>query len=265
MQKKSPVLCGGVPYGRPGGAGGRPPAARRRPVQFAHVAYQIGAGNHLLRHNLLMATQGGLMSLGDGACPPITNPGQLIRQILNECGLRGYQGVLADFEQPPAPDRSAFLEELASALSARRGRLYIPEPYARDVGNAVPVVCTAISGGTFQQRLEEAVQAWGKTGLALDVQRLRMDFLLPSPSGAGVPLSQQDLDALLRQLQPVTFYSRELCARYFTYHREAEYHFVVYDDANTIREKLRLGSRMGAAAAFLMYPEVQDLLDTILK
>lgn len=241
------------------------PSVRQRPLQFAHVAYRIGTDNHLLRQNLLMGTKGGLMSLGDRDCPPITNPGQLIRQILNECGLRGYHGVVADFEQPPTPDRAVFLENLSAALSARRGRLYIPEKYARDVGNAIPVVCTAISGGNFQQRLEEAVQAYGKNRLALDVERLRMDFLLPSPSGKGIPLSQQELENLFVQFQPTTFYSRELCARYFTYHQKETYHFVVYDDANTIREKIRIGTQMGALSAFLMYPEVEDLLGEILR
>ena len=241
------------------------PSARRYSIQFAHVAYRIGEGSHLLRQNLLMGTKGGLMSIGDRDCPPIANPGQLIRQILSECGLRGYHGVVADFEQAPAPDRSVFLENLSAALSARRGKLYIPEEYAKQVGNAVPVVCTAISGGNFQQRLEEAVQTYGKNRLALDVERLRMDFLLPSPTGAGTPLSQKELENLFQQHHPTTFYSRELCARYFTYHQAEEYHFVLYDDGNTIREKIRLGAQAGAAAAFLMYPEVEDLLGEILK
>ena len=56
------------------------------------------------------------------------------------------------------------------------------------------------------------------------------------------------------------FFSQDLCARYFTYTREGETHFVLFDDADTLQQKLQTGTRMGFSAAFLMYPEVRDLL-----
>ena len=92
------------------------------------------------------------------------------------------------------------------------------------------------------------------------VERLRMDFSLPAESGQGRPLTPQEFQALLEREAPAVFFSQDLCARYFTYTREGETHFVLFDDADTLQQKLRLGSRMGFAAAFLMYPEVQDLL-----
>ena len=97
----------------------------------------------------------------------------------------------------------------------------------------------------------------------MDVERLAMDFSLPAPSGSGTPLSQEALQTLLRELSPATFYSRDLCTRYFTYAREERTHFVLYDDAETLRQKLRAGREMGLCAAFLMYPEVADLLPAL--
>ena len=97
-------------------------------------------------------------------------------------------------------------------------------------------------------------------GLALDVQRLRMDFTLPAQSGEGRPLSGLELQDLLDRESPSVFFSQDLCARYFTYARDGETHFVLFDDADTLSQKLRTGGNMGFAAAFLMYPEVQDLL-----
>ena len=97
-------------------------------------------------------------------------------------------------------------------------------------------------------------------GLALDVQRLRMDFTLPAQSGEGRPLSGRELQDLLDRESPSVFFSQDLCARYFTYARDGETHFVLFDDADTLSQKLRTGGNMGFAAAFLMYPEVQDLL-----
>ena len=94
----------------------------------------------------------------------------------------------------------------------------------------------------------------------LALQRVAEDFFLPSPTGSGTPLTQEELRERIQQRQPSIFFSHELCARYFTYARDGETHFVLFDDADTLSQKLRTGGNMGFAAAFLMYPEVQDLL-----
>lgn len=70
----------------------------------------------------------------------------------------------------------------------------------------------------------------------------------------------RELQDLLDRESPSVFFSQDLCARYFTYARDGETHFVLFDDADTLSQKLRTGGNMGFAAAFLMYPEVQDLL-----
>ena len=232
-------------------------AARFR-CSLAHVAYCIGADSTLLRQNLLLQTRGGLLSVTDRDAPFIASPEQLAAAALRECGRRGYGGVLLDFEQPPAPDRLAFAQALAKRLAPRP--LYVPEGYA-SVPGAVSLVCTALSGGSFVQYLQETAAARGGPGtLALDVQRLRRDFPLPARSGEGSPLSQQEFQALMDRESPAVFFSQDLCARYFTYTRDGETHFVLFDDAETLQQKLRAGSAMGFSAAFLMYPEVRDLL-----
>ena len=123
------------------------------------------------------------------------------------------------------------------------------------------LVCTAISGGSLNQRLQEAADAHGGAArLALDVQRLRMDFRLPARSGEGEPLDEERLRRLMERESPSVFFSQELCARYFTYTRNGELHFVLFDDADTISQKLRTGAGMGFSAAFLMWPEVKDIM-----
>ena len=228
--------------------------------RLAHVAYRIGADSRLLRQSLLMQTRGGLMSLSDRDCPPVDRPEALCREIWQECAQRSYAGVLADFEAAPAPDRLALLDRLCALLRKNGRRLYLPACYAAQVPAATAVVCTALSGGSFGEMLREAAGRYGRDRLALDVQRLTMDFRLPSPTGMGRPLSPEDLGALRRRLSPSVFYSRDLCAKYFTYTEEGESHFLLYDDADTIRQKIRTGRDMGFSAAFLMYPEVRDLL-----
>ena len=220
--------------------------ASRFRCSLAHVAYCIGPDSTLLRQNLLLQTRGGLLSVTDRGAPFIASPERL------------SAAALLDFEQPPAPDRLAFAETLARRLSPRP--VYVPESYAAASG-AIPLICTAISGGNFVQRLQEAAAGRDRAGgLALDVQRLRMDFTLPAQSGEGRPLSGRELQDLLDRESPSVFFSQDLCARYFTYARDGETHFVLFDDADTLSQKLRTGGNMGFAAAFLMYPEVQDLL-----
>ena len=220
---------------------------------LAHVAYRIGPGSALLRQSLLLQTKGGLLSVSDRDAPFIDSPEELRDAVLRECGRRSYTGVLLDFEEAP---RSV----LAPALSASRRTLYLPEAYAAGAPGAVLLLCTAVSGGSFSQYLQEAVtQAGGAGRLALDVQRLRMDFRLPARSGEGEPLTGEALEELMGRESPAVFFSQDLCARYFTYTRNGEAHFVLFDDADTLNQKLRLGAGMGFSAAFFMWPEVRDI------
>lgn len=227
---------------------------------FAHVAYRIGPGSAMLRQNLLLQTRGGLLAVSDREAPLIEDTQALCAAVLRECGRRGYGGVLLDFEERPRRDRLAFVERLGQSLSAGRRALYLPESYARATPVGIPLLCTAISGGNFSQRLQEAAAAQGGASrLALDVQRLRMDFRLPARSGEGEPLTEEAFRRLTEQERPSVFFSRDLCARYFTYGRGGETHFVLFDDADTLAQKLRTGNAMGFAAAFLMWPEVKDI------
>lgn len=225
---------------------------------LVHVAYRIGEGSTLLRQNLLLQAKGGLLSVSDRDAPLIEDPDALCAAVLRECGRRGYNGAVLDFEESPRRDRLTFAERLGQKLSASRRTLYLPEHYGGTVPNAVPLICTAISGGSFVQHLREVAQQ-RRCPLALDVQRLRMDFRLPARSGEGEPLSGEDFRQLMEREAPAVFFSPDLCARYFTYTREGKTHFVLFDDADTLNQKLKIGAELGFTAAFLMWPEVRDI------
>ena len=138
------------------------------------------------------------------------------------------------------------------------------ERCGRAIPGAISLIGTAISGGNFAQYLQESAAAHGGASrTALDVQRLRMEFTLPSRTGRGKPLSQQELKQLLDQEQPAVFFSEDLCARYFTYRRDGDTRFVLFDDAETISRKLRLGAELGFAAAFLLWAEIRDIAGKI--
>lgn len=236
------------------------PAAGRFTQNFAHIAYRIGHESTLLRQDLLLQSRGGVLSVSDWDAPPIDAPETLCAAVLRECGRRSYTGVLLDFELPPSRDRLLFAEQLDGLLSRNRKALYVPEAYARATVSAAVLVGTAISGGNFEEYLQEAVSRHGPARTALDVERLRMDFPLPARTGQGQVLTGEALANLMEELQPSVFFSQVLCARYFTYTRAGEAHFVLFDDGDTLSRKLRLGASLGVAVAFFMYPEVADAL-----
>ncbi|MCI2057237.1 MAG: hypothetical protein LKJ86_08850 [Oscillibacter sp.] len=227
---------------------------------FAHAAYRIGPESTLLRRDLLLDSRGGLLCVSDFDAPVIADPEKLAAAVLRECSRRSYTGAVLDFEAPPSADRAAFVGALAPLLSGSRRMLLIPERYAGPA-HATVLINTAISGGNFRSRVQEAQNRYGQ--IVLDVQRLIMDFTLPSPSGEGRPLQLAQLQAITQAQRPAVFFSPDLCARYFTYPAAGSTHFILFDDAETISQKLRTGSALGVRTALLMYPEVSDLLEKL--
>ncbi len=207
---------------------------------------------------------GGLLLLSDHNCGPIQSPDLLCRDIWMECAGHSFSGVVADFELPCSQDRLQFLQQLSQLLTRNNRRLFVPEVYGKDIHQASVYICTAISGGCLRERLEEARQCFGNR-LTLDLQRLRMSFPLPCPGGEGCPMTQEELQNLLEQQQPSIFYSKDLCAKYFTYPCDGELRFVLFDDGETLQKKIRLGSELGIQTGFLMYPEVEDLLPYLFR
>ena len=76
---------------------------------------------------------------------------------------------------------------------------------------------------------------------------------MPSYDPDGTPLSARDFHALLEQYDPTCFFSKELCAKYFTYHTGEGAHFVLYDDVASTWEKIAVANRLGFCGAFVLY------------
>ena len=217
-------------------------------MPLVHIAYAVGDGGRLLRSELPRGAQGGLLGLSDRCNGPLPELPMLCRAILGECHARRFGGVLADFEGGAREDRLPFLSRLGAMLAQSGRRLYVPERFA--VPEASVLICTALSGGT--QRV------------ALDCQRLAMDFVLPCRSGEGTPLTPEELSARRERCGAAVFFSEELCARYFTYRTGCENHYVLFDDAQTLRKKAALAENRGIREGFFMLPEVADIAGELL-
>lgn len=222
----------------------------------AHLCYRVGPAGRLMRN---AAPKGGVMVLTDGGEPSFREPTLLTEDILRECRRCRFSGVLADFEMPPADESRRFLTLLNTQLRRAGKRLYVPLRWASLFPDADLLFDTAVSGGSFPLRLRRTARELGARRLALDLRWLRMEFPLPCPDGEGRTLPPEELNALLRREQPVTFFSEPLCARYFTYSAGTEHRFVLYDTEETLLKKLRLASSLGCGGAFLLYSEAEQL------
>ncbi|MBQ0038647.1 MAG: hypothetical protein KBS74_08275 [Clostridiales bacterium] len=236
-------------------------AARACTPHIAHMAYRIGADDLLLCAPLPDTLRGGLLMLSDCEAPPVRHSDFLCRQLLCECLRRNYAGIVLDFENAPTDDRIALVQVLDGMVPLYHRQLFVPELWAPYAPHSTILICTALSGGSLHQRFAQAVEQFPPHRLALDGQRLMMDFPLPCPDGQGVPLS---IDALRRRARGRSvFFSEDLCARYFTYRIGCDTHFVLFDDADTLQRKTELAASLGIQTAFFMLPEVTDLLESL--
>lgn len=234
--------------------------AARFSQNLACAAYRIGQNSALLRDASLSNLTGSLLFLNDLDAPPVTDAEKLAQAVVLECRRRKYRGAVLDFEAAPTPDRLRFVKAIASLFSASGLSLYVPESCA--VPGSIPLVNTSVSGGSFSDHLQNSM---GRGAGALDAQRLCMDFSLPAPSGMGRPFRPEQLAAMLHQWNPPVYFSQDLCAKYFTFTNCGQTHLILYDDQDTLRQKLHTGSSFGFRAAFLMYPEIADLPPTFLQ
>ena len=231
------------------------PALRGWQATPAHLAYRLGPGPHLFRAGST-APRGGLMVVDDHDFDGLGATGPLCQEIIRECQARGFSGAVLDFENRLPP-----LEQIAGALDeafARQGwTLYVTERYGPHAPHARVMIPSALSGGSLRRRLEEALEQFGESRTVLALEKRREDFFLPSPTGSGQPLTEEELEQLKQRLAPSIFFSGDLCARYFTYmSRESGAHFVLFDDSDTLRRKVEVARELGIRTFLAPWAEV---------
>lgn len=228
---------------------------------LAHVAFRVGEDGTLLTRFLPPALRGGVMVLQCEELFPVSAVERLSCEVLRTCIHHNFSGVVLDAPDSPSPPTLALAQQLQKLCKQYQRRLYLPECYAQAVPEASVLICTALSGGSLQQRLQEAVEQYDASRIALDLQRLAMEFPLPCPTGEGAPLG---IDELRRRASThAIYYCDALCARYFTCRCGGKTHFVLFDDAETLRRKMALAEAMGITEAFVVWPEVGDIVQAL--
>ena len=227
-------------------------------AQPAHLAYRVGQGPHLFRAGGSVPLRGGVMVVGGQGYDGTGPIGPFCQEVVSECSVRGFSGAVLDFDRRLPP-----LEQLAGQLDrlfAQRGlQLYVPETFGHCVAHGRVILSSALSGGSLAQRLEEAAERFGRDRIALSLERSAEDFSLPSPTGSGAPLTRQQLRQQMDTLRPAVFFSRELCARYYTYmNRDTGAHFVLFDDGDTMLRKVEVARQAGVSVFLAPYEDIRD-------
>ncbi len=169
-------------------------------------------------------------------------------ETANECRRRGIDTVVCGFSPCPGLELLRFCDVLR-----RRGlRCVVAEQLWQEGCGAAVLLSTAISGGTLQQRLEEAAARCGE--VYLDLERTRQVFSLPCPDGTGKPIDREELAHLSREAESC-FFSPDLQCKVLVVRREASLRFVLYDDAETLLRKTRLAQQLGISRGFLLVPQ----------
>lgn len=231
---------------------------------IGHIAYRIGNGGHLLRSSIPINLRGGLMVIDHQGYDGRGDMNRFCQQVLRECSVRNFDGAILDFEPPQHPALSQAVNMLASMFAKRGWPLYVTETYASASGQTRIIIPSALSGGSLSVRLAEAVDRYGADRVALGIQRVAEDFTLPAPSGCGTPLTREELAQRMKARNAPVFFSDELCAYYFTYmSRHSGAHFVLFDNAASIRKKIMIAKSINLPACILTWPEIQDLIGTL--
>lgn len=235
------------------GSGDTPPSGRFQPVR---AFYRLGA--RLLSSAGGTPAQGGMMLVCDGS--ECGAPELLAHDILQECMRRDYAGVVLDLVHSGG-ERGTLTARLGQLCARYDRRLFVPEHYAPYAAQATVLVNTAVTGGTLKKRLEEAVRRFGAGRIALDLERLRLDLTLPQSTNIRRALTADELRRL-REGKSV-YFSDQLCTRYFTYRSGTENHYVLFDDAQTLRTKAAMAESHGIREGFFMLPEVADIVSEL--
>ena len=212
------------------------------------------SGRLFLREGMI--PRGKILAVDIRAFSVPENAAALAGTLMTRIGAWGFRGLLLETEKRESAAAKALCRLLVAGLC--ENPVYITGENA--VPGAYALTETAVTGGTLEGHLRKAIQRCGGEKTVLDVQRLRREFVLPAKSGNGRDLTGEELRQRINRLRPAVHYSRELCAQYFPWNRGRETVFVLFDDASSLRRKLRLASGLGIECAFLFWPEVKDLL-----
>lgn len=239
-------------------AGADSSAASSHGLPLLHLCMGVGPGGGLRRLRLPAQAEGhylGVSDFGiDGNIPKFC-----AEALIYEVKKRRMRGIFADFERD-TPAVRALLGDLDGLLAAAGLPLFVPLCQAGQVERAFLVAETALSGGSLEEYLGGLLRQYPGR-VAATLRPISADYRLPAESSEGAALPRAQRMALQQKYGAQSFFSRDLCAKYFTYMDEqGDGHFVLFDDDATLEAKLGRLETLGVSPVFALYPDVRALL-----
>jgi hypothetical protein len=229
----------------------------------AHMSYRIGHGFRLYRSRRASDIRGGFMVLDTGGFTGGGPLASLTADVIGECVKRAFTGIVINAGGSTSPSQISLSASLAKAAEKHGLAYFVPEALAETGTHTIVRISAAISGGTLKRRLSDAIEKYGADRMAVEVERILMDFTLPTLSGVGGELSNDEFRRLIDRYNPKSFFSSDLMVNYFTYHDNQGTHVVLHDNAESLRRKLAALPDFGIEYAFLFYPRIADIFDEI--
>jgi len=125
------------------------------------------------------------------------------------------------------------LIELAQQFGSN---LVVPEIWRNILPQAGVLISSAISGGTMNERVQEAAAA-NPRRCWLMLEPMATEFPLPCPDGIGKEITITDYGN--------SFYSEALCCMYTHFATEQRAGFIVWDTEQTLLRKMELAKNAG--------------------
>ena len=201
---------------------------------------------------MVLDVEDGFSSAGD--------PSLLCRDIIRECSVRKFDGILCDFTGEPSPFLLQVVTQLSSIATQRSWNLYIPESFASKSKSSMILLSSDIFSGSLESLLRRAAGDYGAERIALVMQRMANEFRLPAGGNQGKHLTRKELSELVQRFSPSVFFDHDLCAHYFTYMNRNAAFFVLFDDSGSLLRKMSLARSLGINRFILTFPDVEDIL-----
>ncbi len=177
--------------------------------------------------------------------------------IYDECRRRGYGAVFLDSENTDIEHIRA-IDEVSTALTRRSITVFCPLHISKHCSNTVPVANCAVSGGNLQEYISELKSNHKR--IALSIPRCRTEFDMPITKNTGRNLQKRELLQIIDTYDVSAYYSRRLITNYFIYSPKKDIvRYVLFDNARTISEKLKMAKKLGISDVFLIWKEISDI------
>ncbi len=227
-------------------------------IQLLQLCISVGKGMSLNRLYIPAKTKGDILGLSDiGITDGETN--FCVKSILHEVKRGEFAGIFADFERKDKAVCS-LLSELDEMTNKENIPFYVPVCNERAVKYATLVTQSALSGGSLEEYILGLDKKY-KDRIAVSIRPICTDFILPSENSEGTPISHREKQEKMQKYNAGAFFSRELCAKYFTYMDESDQgHFVLFDDLGTISAKIEILNNLPVKKIFALYPDIEKLL-----